>query len=287
MIGHAHRAWLDSALDGARAYLLGRQCANGGFSFYRTAYLEEPDPSDTWHAVAALDRLGATAPGREAVARFVIGQPLTAQPYGLYFRTRVLDLLGESDPEGVAMAAAIDALPVEPPDANTRGELCTRLERLRLIVWLKNRFGKAFAKNGTAQAQLALEAGDGGYGTPPNLIDTRMALSCLAQCEALPSDRCARFVARLAVPDFGFRLTERSLLPNLETVCAGLACCRRLGLEVPHAADSLSLILDCQTGNGGFARAPGALPDIHLTHLALIGLEILVGPLSCPTGELP
>lgn len=288
MTDSAYRTRLDQAIDHARAYLLGRQCANGGFSFYRTAYLEEPDPSDTWHAVAALDRLGETAPRREAVARFVVSQPLTAQPYGLYFRTRVLDLLSETDPEEMAVTAAVDALPVEPPDAYTRGELCARLERLRLIIWLKNRFGRqAFAKNGTAQALLALEASDGGYGTPPNLIDTRMALSCLALCEALPSDRCARFVARLAVPDFGFRLTERSLSPNLETVCAGLACCRRLGLEVPHATDSLSLILDCQTGNGGFARAPDALPDIHLTHLALIGLEILTGPLSCPTGELP
>ncbi|MHB1094372.1 MAG: prenyltransferase/squalene oxidase repeat-containing protein [Thiobacillus sp.] len=287
MTGSTYRNRLDRAIDRARAYLLGRQCANGGFSFYRTDYLEEPDPSDTWHAIAALSRLGETTPRLEHVARFVIGQPVSAQPYGLYFRTRVLDLLGETDPESMAVAAAVDVLPTESPDANTRGELCTRLERLRLIIWLKNRFGQTFATTDTARALLAMEASDGGYGMPPNLIDTRMALSCLALCETLPSDRCARFVARLAVPDFGFRLTEQSLLPNLETACAGLACCRRLGIEVPHSDDSLVFILDCQTGNGGFARAPDALPDIHLTHLALIGLETLAGPLSYSTGELP
>jgi len=287
MTGSTYRDRLDRAIDHARAYLLGRQCANGGFSFYRTEYLEEPDPSDTWHAVAALARLGDKVPRREEVARFVVSQPVSAQPYGLYFRTRVFDLLDQTDPEGIAVVEAVDALPVEPPGADASGELCARLERLRLIVWLKNCFGQTFAKTDTARALLAMEASDGGYGKPPNLIDTRMALSCLALCEALPSDRCARFVTRLAMPDFGFRLTEQSLLPNLETVCAGLACCRRLGIEVPHAADALSLILDCQTGNGGFARAPDALPDIHLTHLALIGLETLAGPLSHPTGELP
>jgi hypothetical protein len=287
MIGRAHRAWLDSALDGARTYLLGRQCANGGFSFYRTDYLEEPDPSDTWHAVAALARLGITVPRQPEVIRYLTSQPVSAQPYGLYFRTRVLDRLGSADPEAGAVAEAVAILPVERPVPQAGGGLCEGLQRLRLTLWLKRRFGQAFAMTATAEALLALEAEGGGYGTPPNLIDTRMALSCLALCEQSPPPRCARFVAQLAVPDFGFRLTEHSLSPTLETVCAGLACCRRLDMAVAHAEDALASILDCQTGNGGFARASGALPDIHLTHLALIGLETLAGPLSRPTGELP
>ena len=56
---------LDAALARARAYLLGRQCANGGFSFYRGEYLEEPNTHDTWHALAAMRMLGTPPPGRE------------------------------------------------------------------------------------------------------------------------------------------------------------------------------------------------------------------------------
>lgn len=287
MTGRPHQAWLDSALDGARAYLLGRQCANGGFSFYRMDYLEEPDPSDTWHAVAALGRLGATVPRQPEIVRYATSQPVSEQPYGLYFRTRVFDLLGLADPEATTVVETIAALPIEHDGLKGTHDLCERLQRLRLTLWLKRRFDQTFAMSATAKSLLALEADGGGFGAPPNLIDTRMALSCLALCETPQPARCASFIARLAIPDFGFRLTEHSLSPTLDAVCAGLACCRRLGLAIAHADAALLSILDCQTGNGGFARAPGALPDIRLTHLALIGLEVLAGPLSRPTGELP
>jgi prenyltransferase beta subunit len=45
----------------------------------------------------------------------------------------------------------------------------------------------------------------------------------------------------------------------------------------PAILAALAFILDCQTGDGGFARAPDALPDIALTHLALAGLDALAG----------
>ena len=101
---------LPGALAQAHAYLMGRQCANGGFSFYRSEFLEEPNPHDTWHALAALCLLGTEAPRREDIIRFVAGEVVSEQPYALYFRMRVLCLLESPDPEPAAVRAAVASL---------------------------------------------------------------------------------------------------------------------------------------------------------------------------------
>lgn len=270
------------ALSSARAYLLGRQCANGGFSFYRSDYLEEPNTHDTWHALAALRLLGIAPPRREEILRFIADQPVSEQPYALYFRVRSLRLLDGPDPEHAAVRAAAAALPPSAPEMELSGDPTDALYQLRLALWLKRHFGLAFPAPDIARSLISGEHADGGYGVPPNLHATRQVLAVLALCEAQPPARAAAFVARLATPGFGFRLMVGSLAPNLETTCAGVSCCRRLGLPIVHAADALTFILDCQTGGGGFARAPDALPDLGLTHLALAGLEVLAGPLHPP-----
>lgn len=266
------------ARAGVRDYLLGRQCGNGGFSFYRTEYLEEPNPHDTWHALASLGLIGEPVPRPADTARFLLGQPVTPQPYALAFRVRGLALLGADDPEAGAVASALAGMTPALPEG--RDDLYDGLRHLRLLLWLKQRHGQPIPAADLAGALLAAEDADGGFGKPANLVDTREALAVLALCGRRPSPRTADFVTRLATPGFGFRLTAESLAPTLETVCAGIACCRRLGLTVAHAADARAFILDCQTGNGGFARSPGALPDLALTHLALAGLDALAGPLS-------
>jgi prenyltransferase beta subunit len=267
------------ALAKARAYLLGRQCANGGFSFYRSEYLEEPNTHDTWHALATLRLLGTHAPRGKDIVRFVIDQPVAAQPYGLFFRVRSLCLLDTTDPEHVAVREAVAALTTPAPDLERLGDPTNSFYQLRLVLWLKRQFGLAFPARDLALNLLAGEHPNGGFGVPPNLLATRQALAVLALCEAPAPAQAGAFVTRLATPDFGFRLTADSLAPNLETTCAGIACCRRLHLPIVHAADALAFILDCQTGDGSFARAPSALPDIALTHLALSGLDVLAGPL--------
>lgn len=267
------------ALASARAYLLGRQCADGGFSFYRSEYLEEPSLHDTWHAMAALHLLGTPVPRREAVVRFIVGQPVSSQPYALYFRVRGLDLLDSGDPESAAVRAAVAALAAPAPDPERADDPADALYHLRLVLWLKRYFGLPFPAQGIARSLLAAEHAGGGFGVPPNLIATRHALAVLALCDEMPRARTRAFVTRLATPGFGFRLTEDSFSPNLETTCSGISCCRRLRLSIPQADDALAFILNCQTGDGGFAGAPDALPDIALTHLALASLAMLASPL--------
>ena len=66
----------------------------------------------------------------------------------------------------------------------------------------------------------------------------------------------------MADPQFGFRVVARVPSPNLETVHAGAASCRRLDLDIPYAAATTSFVLSCQSGSGGFARTSDTLPDM-------------------------
>lgn len=278
----ATRSWIDplaahvyGARQRARHYLLGRQSPSGGFCFYRTEYLDEPNLFDTWHAVAALTLLGELLPHREMLVDFVCAQPPGRQPYALYYRTFTLDALGSPDPDHAAVEESVRSLPLNVHGLARHSNLSGQLERLLLTLRLKRYLDLAFAAEEIARSILGLEQPSGGFGTPPNLLDTRLALEILPLCGQVTSARTAAFVDRVELPIFAFRLTEDSLSPNLETVCAGIECCQRLGLSVAHPGDAAAFILDCQTGDGGFARAPNALPDIGLTHLALQGLASL------------
>lgn len=273
------------ALKRARDYLLGRQCADGGFSFYRSEYLEEPNLYDTWHALAALRLLGVQAPGEAEVFRFICGQPFPEHPYALYFRVRSLLLLERADPMQAEVREAVAALAVPVDRLAPASDFADALYHMRLVLWLKRHFALDVPAAAIAQALLAGEDANGGFGLVPNLLDTREAIAVLEQCGHGPSPRTAGFVRRLAVPGLGFGLTESSLAPSLETTCAGIDCCSRLGLAVPHAEGALRFILACQAGDGGFARAPDALPGIDLTHLALSGLDALAGPLRTSKKE--
>lgn len=272
---------LVSAVERARTYLLERQSPQGGFCFYRGYYVEEPNLADTWHAIAVLTGLlGMVLPEKRSHASFIVGQPVEPQPLALYDRVRALRVLGVDDPQSAEVASAVMALQTHFPDMATQASLSAALQRIKCTIWLKQHFGRPVAVDGLAQTLLQAEHADGGYGTPPNLLDTEAVIAVLRLCGRTSPSRTGDFVHRMAVPGFGFRLTAGSLSPNLETVCAGMRSCSRLGLSVPHAQDALAFVLSCQTGNGGFARATGALPDITLTYLALTTLARQVAPLS-------
>ena len=53
----------------AVAYLVSRQCQDGGFCFYRSDLLEESNLADTCHVVAALGFLGHPIPREDRLRR--------------------------------------------------------------------------------------------------------------------------------------------------------------------------------------------------------------------------
>lgn len=269
----ASRDQFASALQHAREYLIEKQSPGGGFCFYRGYHLEEPNISDTWHGVAALtDLLGVELSQRKGHADFVIGYPVERQPFLLYYRIRCLLALQTIDPAAAEVERAVEALHPSLPDPARPHLLGASLKRLHCVLWLRNHLGMETATQHFAQKVLAMAHEDGGYGVPSNLLDTADAIALLRLCGAALPEATREFVSSMADPQFGFRLSATSRSPNLETVHAGAASCRRLALGIPHVAAAASFVLSCQTGNGGFGRASNALPDLELTYMALTTL---------------
>jgi hypothetical protein len=276
-----------TVLAQAAAYLRSRQCATGGFCFCRSDSLEEPNLHDTWHALAALRLLGGRPRRRGPFIRFVTEQAVQPQPYGLHYRVRALERLDAQDAHRLTVIAAVDALPADRPALRDDGDASDELERLRLTLDLKRRFGLPFPAAAIAEHIRTREPWDVGFGTPPNRVETALSLAVLVLCGRDAGPPTQAFVTRTADPDFGFRLTEDALAPALTTTCAGITCCRHLDLGIPYADAARTFIRACQTGHGGFARAPGALPDTALTHPALAGLTTLAGGFNpSPDGGL-
>jgi len=272
-MGTGDGAWLVSPanlLDGAERYLASRQCRDGGFCYYRSGYLEEPNLFDTWHAVAAFALLGRAVPRGAEVAAWLDGFDLASQPpdalYYLAFSKRLLAAHWAPDQ---ATRARIAALPLAPParDINLSGWLAGTLRKTRLKA--------AFAHLGQAPAVVtALRTWhQGGYGLKPNLQDTELALELLAALgEPDPGTETGRFVDALQDPQLGFRNTLDSRYVRLAILLAGVRCCLRLGLPVRFRDAILDLVRAARTGDGAFADVPGAVPtlDSHYRALALL-----------------
>ena len=62
---------LDAALERATDYIRTRQCADGGFCYYRYADLEEPNLHDTYYAVAACRLLRTGVPRPDRIVRYL------------------------------------------------------------------------------------------------------------------------------------------------------------------------------------------------------------------------
>lgn len=264
---------LTSALQHARDYLLERQSPGGGFCFYRGYYVEEPNLADTWHGVAALTGLlGVELSERGKHAEFIFRQAVEPQPLALCYRIRTLLMLHANDPASAEVERAVAALEVSLPDPARPHLFGTALQRLRCILWLRRHVGLDTAIDELAQAIFGVTNDDGGYGEPSNLLDTADAIAALTFCGAAAAPTTRGFVSSMADPQFGFRVVARAPSPNLETVHAGAASCRRLDLDVPYAAAATSFVLSCQSGSGGFARTSDALPDMTLTYMALTTL---------------
>ncbi len=253
------------ALARAREYLIGRQCADGGFCFYRSEYVEESNLRDTYHAVASLALVGMNPPRKEQVVAFVENSTLYGISY-LYHYAFALELLG-SEPH--VDRERMRRLRVRKLDVNSGESVSAWLEETFYAIRLQRRFGHLPHRARIAALVRQLESG-GGFGKEPNLIDTYFGvgiLSAIGEGDRLAETRS--FVSALQAPGLGFNPTRKTRATSLETIHAGVNCCRMLGIETKYAADILAFVLSCQSRDGAFAREPVALPDIELTHQAL------------------
>jgi hypothetical protein len=263
----------------AIAYIRSRQCANGGFCFYRSEFIEEPNLHDTYHAVSALALTGTARKYADTAAEFIAAFDAT-EANALYYTAFTLDRLGRGDLIERRYAASIRAcsLPMT-PDAGD-GAISGWLDGVLKLLSLKRRFAELPNAREFVRFIASLH-GDGGYGVKPNLYDTYLCLSILGLLSVRVDEGSARkFLDRLQVPVLGFAATQDSTLTSLDVIDAGIRCCAMLNSLVRHASDALAFTLACQCADGGFSRTSGALPDLAQTHRALQIIHALMPGLS-------
>lgn len=262
----------------ARRYLLDRQSKDGGFCYYRSAYLDEPNLSDTYYAVSALELIGSLPEDRGSLVDFATRFIHVRQALARYQAASLLRCVQgvEFQPQQDWVDEVSRWTMPEPPDRDSP-QLTAWLNRTRTLVRLKNDFTAFHDRDRVALTVRALEHATGGFGNCPNILDTATAIDILAHCEGspvrLPPTR--QFVDSLQVPYIAFTLTPSSSTTNVDVTFSGLQCCIAMDTPVRFTAEASSFVKACQAGNGGFARAPSASATIELTYKALRSLRAL------------
>lgn len=257
----------------AAPYLRSRQSYNGGFCFYKSMGIDEPNLHDSYHAIAAFHLLREEVPRVDELVHFLGSFP-AAGVHQLYYCAFGLRLMDDAARIPAALLGGILA-PKPADSAVSTAWLQATLRAARL----KQRFAELRPDEHLVAAIQKLEHG-GGYGDKPNLTDTCLCLNLLALLRHYAQPPLIRgFLEGLQRPSFGFTLTSDSGIASLDLIHAGLRCCLMLGIPVRYAADALSFTLACQSASGSFARSPGALPDIEQTHRALQIIAMLASPM--------
>ncbi|UIE36550.1 prenyltransferase/squalene oxidase repeat-containing protein [Leptodesmis sichuanensis] len=268
-------------------YLSSKQCANGGFCVYKTEYLEEPNPTDTFFAVSSFQLLGEVIPNRDRVLSYLRQAltnlkkqfPLSTDTQSnihntfafnyLYFPFYTLNRMGclYLDEFWRDVLNRLEILLPEEVYANESG--ATQQWLLRKVR-TKKFAGEIPNHQQVIDFILDLQ-NDGGFGVKPNLIDTYWSVALLKEMDydLTQMDSTRQFIQRLQTPQSGFTLTEDGLMTSLEVIYAGVFASLILHMEIPYIEAALQFVQMCQMDRGGFARMPVGLPDIESTYRAL------------------
>lgn len=262
-------AHITAVLKRAEQYLLTRQGPDGGFCSYRSQYVEDGNLADTANAIHALTLLRRPVPDPSRVATFLSGFAGCRQPVHLMHLVETWQTLlpDEALDAQVHDHVAALAIPVFP---SAGAQQTGWLERTRIVLRLKHWAHDVQTIRRVSEFVQSLSE-DGAFGTTPNLCDTWLALGILALGEGLGdvAERSRSFVDRLQRLPAGFTLTARSQVATLNTVFAGVSCCRLLHVPLQFPRQTLRFVLGCQSHRGAFAPSPGALADVEMTDRAL------------------
>jgi len=261
-------------------YILERSCPRGGFCFYR---LDEPNPQDTYHALAALHLLHVPYHNEQTI------QYLQSLQHGdgtyesltqTYFILLSLKFLGSRPlhaPAGGIEVLANRILSFTSTHDDTPRSLFHALYQLVALYeemkfdWRENQ------RESITQLLLAHHNRDGGFGIESsNLLSTFPAVAALRLLDhPLASARIEPFLRSCEHPVFGFTGKPETSLYFLEYLHAGLALCDEMSLRPTYGQACASFMYQCQNDSGGFARASLGIATIENTCLAVHGITIL------------
>lgn len=266
--------------EGVVDYITKRSCSGGGYCFYR---LEEPNPHDTYFALATLDLLQVPCDA-EPTIRYL--QALQ-QPDGGYasmvqafFVLSGLHFLGGRplyDPRaGIeTFTAQLIDLALRPADASA--SFCHALHRLATLRAMVGLEWQEAQRMAIVQAVQAFRWQDGGFGIEGATLPDTYYVTCLLKHLGSPLtvDSLAPFIRACEHPVFGFTGKPGTALFFLEYLCAGLALCDEISLLPTYRQACFSFLCQCQTNSGGFARTNLAIATLEGTYFAIRGFQIL------------
>ncbi|OPZ44064.1 MAG: hypothetical protein BWY93_00803 [Euryarchaeota archaeon ADurb.BinA087] len=262
-------------------YVQERRCPSGGYCFYR---LDEPNASDTFHALQVLYLLGELNRDDETVA-FLQG---LQQPDGSYssfaaalFAGRGLHLLGASPLYDVAPLISC-SIPCISPETQVI-ESFSLFEPLytwtSLFVLYQVPIPEEWKKQIT-RTILQFQGETGGFGSPSGTLqDTWQAAEILVVLGYSRENLgINRFVWSCEDPEFGYLQRPGSRPPYLEHLYAGVRLSALLGTAPRYAGACRTFIEQCAHHSGGFVRSVfGGSPTLEFTARAVESLAILEG----------
>lgn len=245
--------------------------------------LEEPNPHDTYFALATLELVHAdrrdegTIRYLQAIQQPDGGYASLAQAFFVLSSLYLLESRPLFDP-----AAGIDGLTTQLVDlalrpADASSSFFQAVDQLATVRAALHMEWRDTQRTAILQAIESFRQTDGGFGMESaTLPDTYRVTSILKRLGApVPVDSLVPFLRACEHPAFGFSGKPGTALFFLEYLHAGLALCRELASTPTFPAACLSALLRCQTDTGGFARAHLAIATMDDTYRAVHGLTLL------------
>jgi len=267
-------------------YLMSRQTPDGGFCFYRAYGVEESNGNDTYSAVAGLLSLQATLPDSDKLIAWLHCLQNNQGGYSNFsmgwFALETLRLLNAQplhNPEAFLQTEHDRFLSI---DWRVRTmEWSSLLLSLSRLLTLMRQWAMTPSPGFRCEVSAlldSLQGYHGGYGNPAeNLLDTYRA-AIILDCLTLKQPAgILEFAKMCSDAVFGFRLVPVGSANSLAEVHAGIGLFNLCGVDIPQEriATIRNYITSCQTINGGFSRAPGAIATLEDTWLALDAFQNL------------
>lgn len=264
----------------ATRYILERTCPSGGFCFYR---LDEPNPQDTYYALATLHLLGVSC-GEERTVRYLRAMQHAdgsyaslVQAFFVLLSLKYLDAEPLQDP-AAGLRGLVDGLLSGPAaSGDIRPALLHELYQLTALYEALALQWQEEQRHAMLRLVHASRHPDGGYGAESaTLLATYHAAAVLRRLgHPLASEKVAPYLRACEHPVSGFTGKPATSLCFLEYVYAGLALCDELSLAPTHREVCITFLGQCQTNAGGFARAPLAAATLENTYFAIHGFDVL------------
>lgn len=262
-------------------YVKERRCRSGGYCFYR---LDEPNASDTFHALQVLSLLGEKVHDEETVT-FLQGLQQSEGSYSSHaaalFAGRGLQLLGEAPLYDITSFIS-RCIPCISPETQVIESL-SLFEPLYTWISLFLLHHIPFPEEWNAQITrtiLRFQGVRGGFGSPSGtLLDTWQAAEILVVL-GYPRENLgiSRFIWSCEDPEYGYVRRQGSKPAYLEDVYAGLRLSALLGTAPRYAGSCRAFIDQCAHHSGGFVRSVfGGSPTLEFTARAVESLAILEG----------